>query len=184
MFLICGLGNPGKKYINTRHNIGYVLADKIIDHFDLKKIKDNKTMQLFLGEINGHKVLVQKPVTYMNLSGKAVIETVNFYKIIKDNIFVIHDDLDLDLGKIKIKKGGGNGGHNGLLSIDEYIGIEYNRLRIGISHPGHKDLVSSYVLNNFLDEEILILNKKIESIKNEFDLIFSNIPLFLTRISK
>ena len=73
MFLICGLGNPGKKYINTRHNIGYVLADKIIDHFDLKKIKDNKTMQLFSGEINSHKVLVQKPVTYMNLSGKAVI---------------------------------------------------------------------------------------------------------------
>ena len=103
MFLIWGLGNQGKKYTNTRHNIGFKLADKIITYFDLKKIKEDKIKQLFSGEINNTRVLVLKPLTFMNLSGKAVLEIVNFYKINKDNIFVIHDDLDLQLAKIKIK---------------------------------------------------------------------------------
>ena len=184
MFLICGLGNPGKKYVNTRHNIGFKLADKIINHFDLSKIKEDKVKQLFSGEINNFKVFVLKPLTFMNLSGKAVLDTVNFYKIKKDNIFVIHDDLDLQLTKIKIKKGGGNGGHNGLLSIDEYLGVNYNRIRIGIEHPGHKDLVSNYVLNNFSIDEREKINKKLEKIKINIHLLFSDIPLFLTKISE
>ena len=184
MFLICGLGNPGKKYTNTRHNIGFKLADKIITYFDLKKIKEDKIKQLFSGEINNTRVLVLKPLTFMNLSGKAVLEIVNFYKINKDNIFVIHDDLDLQLAKIKIKKGGGNGGHNGLQSIDEYLGENYNRIRIGIDHPGHKDLVSTYVLNNFANDEEKKIEKKLEKIKNNIDLIFSDLPLFLTKISE
>ena len=184
MFLICGLGNPGKKYTNTRHNIGFKLADKIITYFDLKKIKEDKIKQLFSGEINNTRVLVLKPLTFMNLSGKAVLEIVNFYKINKDNIFVIHDDLDLQLAKIKIKKGGGNGGHNGLQSIDEYLGENYNRIRIGIDHPGHKDLVSNYVLNNFANDEEKKIEKKLEKIKNNIDLIFSDLPLFLTKISE
>ena len=184
MFLICGLGNPGKNYTNTRHNIGFKLADKIITYFDLKKIKEDKIKQLFSGEINNTRVLVLKPLTFMNLSGKAVLEIVNFYKINKDNIFVIHDDLDLQLAKIKIKKGGGNGGHNGLQSIDEYLGENYNRIRIGIDHPGHKDLVSNYVLNNFANDEEKKIEKKLEKIKNNIDLIFSDLPLFLTKISE
>ena len=184
MFLICGLGNPGKKFKNTRHNIGFKLVDKIIAHFELEKIKKDKNKELFFGKISNYKVYVLKPLTFMNLSGQAVIETVNFYKINKDNIFVIHDDLDLQLAKVKIKKGGGNGGHNGLLSIDEYLGNEYNRLRIGINHPGNKDLVSKYVLNNFSNEEEIILSKKVEKIKINFDLIFSDIPLFLTKITQ
>ena len=120
----------------------------------------------------------------MNLSGKPLLEIVNFYKIKKNNIFVIHDDLDLEIAKIKIKKGGGNGGHNGLASIDEYLGENYNRIRIGIGHPGHKDLVSSYVLNNFLKEEDDIIEKKLNKIIDYFDLIFSDIPLFLTKINE
>ena len=184
MFLICGLGNPEKQYTNTRHNIGFKLADKIVNHFDLKKIKEDKIKQLYLGEINSFKVLVLKPLTFMNLSGKAVLEIINFFKIKKNNIFVIHDDLDLKLAKIKIKTGGGNGGHNGLLSIDEYLGKNYNRIRIGIDHPGHKDLVSNYVLNNFTDEEEKQIEQKLEKIKINIDLIFSDIPLFLTKISK
>ena len=184
MFLICGLGNPGLKYANTRHNIGFRLAEKIISNFDILKIKEDKSKKLYSGSINGFKIFVLKPLTFMNLSGKPILEIVNFYKIKKDKIFIIHDDLDLQLAKIKIKKGGGNGGHNGLNSIDEYIGENYNRIRIGIDHPGHKDLVSSYVLNNFLKEEEKILEEKLKKIIDNFNLILTDIPLFLTKISE
>ena len=184
MFLICGLGNPGKKYENTRHNIGFRLVDEIIDNYNFKKIKEDKSKLLFSGKIENYKVLIVKPITFMNFSGKAVIETTNFYKIIKDDVFVVHDDLDLEVAKVKIKKGGGNGGHNGLSSIDEYLGKDYNRIRIGINHPGNKNLVSNYVLNNFSNLEDIIINKKIDLIKNNIALIFSDIPLFLTKISK
>ena len=184
MFLICGLGNPGVKYKNTRHNIGFKLADKIIKKFDFSKVKVDKSKELYLGKINSFKIYILKPLTYMNLSGKVVLETVNFYKIKLNNIFVIHDDLDLELAKIKIKNGGGNGGHNGLASIDEFLGEQYNRIRIGISHPGNKDLVSRYVLNNFLTSEEKILNAKLDKVKDNFDLVFEDVPLFLTRISE
>ena len=120
----------------------------------------------------------------MNLSGKPVQEIVNFYKIERNKIYVIHDDIDLELGKIKVKLGGGNGGHNGLASIDEYLGENYNRIRIGIDHPGHKDLVSSYVLNKFSKSEEEIINKKIDKMVKNIELIFSDIPLFLTKISE
>jgi len=184
MFLICGLGNPGVKYTNTRHNIGFKLADKLISNFNFNKVKEDKYKELYSGKIQDFKVLILKPLTYMNLSGKPLLETVNFYKIDKSNIFVIHDDLDLELSKVKIKKGGSNGGHNGLASIDEYLGENYNRIRFGIDHPGHKDLVSSYVLNNFLEEEERLIEKKLKKMTENFDLILSDIPLFLTKISE
>ncbi len=184
MYLICGLGNPGINYKNTRHNIGFHIVDNIISHLDLIKIKEDKIKQLYSGKINTSKLLVLKPLTYMNLSGKAVSEIVNFYKIKLDKTFVIHDDLDLNLSKIKIKQGGGNGGHNGLESIDQFIGENYYRMRIGIDHPGHKDLVTNYVLNKFSKEEEKILNKKIDKIVKNIELIFSDIPLFLTKISE
>ena len=184
MFLICGLGNPGVKYTNTRHNIGFKLADKLISYFNFDKVKKDKTKKLYSGEINNCKILILKPLNFMNLSGRPLLETVNFYKIKKNNIFVIHDDLDLELSKIKIKNGGGNGGHNGLASIDKCLGENYNRIRIGIGHPGNRDLVSSYVLNDFLEEENEILEKKLNKITNSFDLVLSDIPLFLTKISE
>ncbi len=184
MFLICGLGNPGVKFSNTRHNVGFKLADIIVDYFNLNKIKDDNEKQLYSGVIDNNKVLVLKPLTFMNLSGKVVSQIIRFYKVKKDNVFVIHDDLDLDLAKIKIKKGGGNGGHNGLLSIDEYVGENYFRLRIGIDHPGHKDLVSNYVLSNFSQKEEEILNKKLDKIKTNLNIFLTNIPLFLTRIAE
>ena len=184
MFLICGLGNPGINYKNTRHNVGFNLADNIISHYNLDKIKEDKIKKLYSGTLNNQKTFVLKPVTFMNLSGKAVSEIVNFYKIKLDHTFVIHDDLDLELSQVKIKQGGGNGGHNGLESIDQFIGENYLRIRIGIDHPGHKDLVSSYVLNKFLKKEEQIINKKIDKMVNNIELIFSDIPLFLTKISE
>ena len=184
MFLICGLGNPGVKYANTRHNVGFRLVDIIVDCFEFTKIKDDNEKQLYSGVISNNKVLVLKPLTFMNSSGKIVSQIIKFYKINKDNVFVVHDDLDLELAKIKIKNGGGNGGHNGLLSVDEYIGENYFRLRIGIDHPGHKDLVSNYVLSRFSEKEKKIIDKKLDKIKNNLDLFLKNIPLFLTRISE
>ena len=184
MFLICGLGNPGNNYSNTRHNVGFKLADKIINHFNIPNIKKDKSKELYSGSIKNFRVFILKPLTFMNLSGKTVLEIINFYKIKKDNIFVIHDDLDLQLGKVKIKNGGGNGGHNGLASLDEYIGENYNRIRIGIDHPGHKDLVSNYVLNNFQKLEKELLEKKFEKIIENFDLVLSNTSLFLTKIAE
>ena len=112
MFLICGLGNPGVNYNNTRHNVGFHLVDNIISYFNFDKIKEDKIKELYSGVINNQKIFVLKPLTFMNLSGKAVSEIVNFYKIKLDHTFVIHDDLDLELSKVKIKQGGGNGGHN------------------------------------------------------------------------
>ena len=184
MFLICGLGNPGENYKNTRHNVGFYLADKLISNLNLNKIKEDNIKELYAGEINKKKLFVLKPLTFMNLSGKAVLEIVNFYKIKLANTFVIHDDLDLELSKVKIKQGGGNGGHNGLESIDQFIGKNYFRIRFGIDHPGNKDLVSSYVLNKFLKSEEEIINKKIIKMVKNIELIFSDIPLFLTKISE
>ena len=184
MFLICGLGNPGENYKNTRHNVGFHLVDNIILNFNLDKIKEDRLKELYSGVINNQKLFVLKPLTFMNLSGKAVSEIVNFYKIKLDHVFIIHDDLDLELSKVKIKQGGGNGGHNGLESIDQFIGKNYIRIRIGIDHPGNKDLVSSYVLNKFLVSEEEIINKKVDIMVNNIELIFSDIPLFLTKVSE
>jgi len=119
----------------------------------------------------------------MNISGQPIREIVNFFKIPKSKIIVIHDDLDLALGKIKIKIGGGNGGHNGLLSIDEAIGKNFKRLRIGIGHPGSKDLVSPYVLKTFSKKDRKFINNKIELLTKYFSLIFENKSLLLTKIS-
>ena len=119
----------------------------------------------------------------MNLSGSSIQEIMVFYKILKSNIIVVHDDLDLRIGKIKIKLGGGNGGHNGLLSIDQSIGVAYNRLRIGIDHPGSKEVVNKYVLEKFKKDEKMIINKIIELSIKDFHLLFNNKSLFLTKIA-
>ena len=153
MFLICGLGNPGKEYVNTRHNIGFQLLDKLSNFYNFSSFKKDNKKEILKGSINNHTCLLMKPLNFMNLSGQPIQEIMSFYKIEKDKLFVIHDDLDLGLGKVKIKYGGGNGGHNGLLSIDGMIGVNYYRLRIGIDHPGTKHQVSNYVLNKIAEEK-------------------------------
>ena len=120
----------------------------------------------------------------MNLSGQPIREVMNFYKIEKNRIFIVHDDLDLELGKVKVKVGGGNGGHNGLSNIDEMIGNDYYRIRIGIDHPGEKHLVSNYVLNKFNETEKDIINKQLNNITQNFELVLSDTGLFLTKLSE
>jgi PTH1 family peptidyl-tRNA hydrolase len=125
-----------------------------------------------------------KPLNFMNLSGQPIQEIVSFYKIDKKKIYIIHDDLDLELGKVKLKFGGGNGGHNGLSNIDEMISNNYNRIRIGISHPGAKNLVSSYVLNKFTNNEMSLIETKLDKVTENFNTLLDDQVLFLTKLAE
>ena len=183
MIVICGLGNPGKKYADTRHNIGFRFIDKIRTEYKFNTLKKDKSKEIFRGKIKRKEYYLFKPLTYMNLSGHSLASFLNYYKIPIKKLTVVHDDLDLTLGKIKLKKGGGNGGHNGLLSIDEVIGNSYNRIRIGIGHPLSKELVVKHVLEKFNTEEKKVINKIIEILVENIDLLFSKKDLFLTKIS-
>ena len=183
MWFICGLGNPGKKFKFTRHNLGFEVIDSLIELNDLKLIKADKDKELYKGKIATEECFFCKPLKYMNLSGPVIMELTNFYKLPIEKIIVIHDDLDLKVGKIKIKIGGGNAGHNGLESIDEIIGKNYKRIRIGIGHPGLKELVSKYVLQKFLTEERDIIDLKIRLLTEHFSLIFRDENLLLTKIA-
>ncbi len=161
MRLVVGLGNPGTKYSLNRHNVGFMVADALVRDLNCDKINKKS----FLGELfRCSDTLVLKPLTYMNLSGKSVAAVKNFYKIPNEKIVVVHDDLDLPFGAVKFKKGGGNGGHNGLKSVDEHIGNDYIRLRVGIGRPQRKEEVVKYVLSDFTPEEIRKLNELIEHI--------------------
>lgn len=184
MFLICGLGNPGKEYIDTRHNIGFALIDKLVSFYNFSSYKKDSNKEIFKGVINNNSCFLLKPLNFMNLSGQPIREVMNFYKIEKNRLFIVHDDLDLELGKVKVKVGGGNGGHNGLSNIDEMIGNDYYRIRIGIDHPGEKHLVSNYVLNKFNETETDIINKQLNNITQNFELVLSDTGLFLTKLSE
>ena len=183
MIVICGLGNPSRKYAETRHNVGFKFIDKIKTKYEFKILKKDKSKEIYKGKIKNRKCYLIKPLTYMNLSGSPLASFLHYYKIPIKNLTVVHDDLDLTLGKIKIKKGGGNAGHKGLLSIDNTIGNSYNRLRIGIGHPVAEKLVSNHVLEKFNPEEKKIINKIIELSVEHIDLLFSKKELFLTKIS-
>lgn len=184
MLLIIGLGNPGKEYENTRHNIGFMIADSISRQYNFSSNKIKFHSDLSEGIISGHKVLLQKPLTYMNRSGGPVAQTTHFLKTPIENIIVFHDDLDLAVGKIRIKTGGGNGGHNGLKDIDAHIGKEYKRVRIGIGHPGDRNAVADYVLHKFSKEERPLIDNIVDNIaKNIGILLDGNNDLFMTRIS-
>lgn len=156
MFLIVGLGNPGTKYEGTRHNIGFKAVDEIVRRFSFSTWSEKFSGFVSKGIIDGHKVVVLKPQTFMNLSGLSVKLAAHFFKIETKNIIVIHDELDLLPLKVRIKVGGGNGGHNGLKSIQQTMGTaDFVRIRLGIGHPGDKNKVSAYVLNDFAKAEIV-----------------------------
>ena len=183
MIVICGLGNPGRKYTDTRHNVGFKFIDKIRTEYKFEILKKNKSKEIFRGKIKRQECYLFKPLTYMNLSGYPLAKFLNYYKIPIKNLIVVHDDLDLIIGKIKVKKGGGNAGHNGLISIDEIIGNTYNRLRIGIGRPPAKEFINKYVLEKFNSEEKKVINQIIDLSIEHIDLLFSKKTLFLTKIS-
>ncbi|MBU6339799.1 MAG: aminoacyl-tRNA hydrolase [Rickettsiales bacterium] len=160
MHLLVGLGNIGSEYEKTRHNFGFLLLDQIILDYHLKNISKKFHSEIFSGEIDSKKVISIKPQTFMNRSGIAVLEVANFYKIPLKNIIVLHDDVDLAFAKLKVKTGGGSGGHNGLKSIDEMVGKNYMRLRLGLGRPENSAIeTADYVLQNFTKEEFKMLEK-------------------------
>ena len=172
MILLVGLGNPGTKYENTRHNAGFFAIDYLIDKFSFDKKPDKFDSKVFTGEISGQKIIAIKPQSFMNLSGSAVQKFSTFYKIPTDRIFVFHDEIDLKIGTHKIKFAGGNAGHNGLKDIDNKIGKNYHRIRIGVGRPEDDRFeISDYVLGKFpliekdmINQEIIEIGDKIEEI--------------------
>jgi len=154
MRLVVGLGNPGIRYAKNRHNIGFLAVAAIARRHGFPAFRDRFKGELSEGPIGGEKRLLLRPQTFMNDSGESVLAAASFYKIPPEEIVVIHDEIDLKPGKLRVKKGGGAAGHNGLRSIDAHLGQDYWRVRIGVGHPGVKELVQPYVLQNFAADEI------------------------------
>lgn len=153
MKLFVGLGNPGAKYEKNRHNIGFMAMDQIASDHNFAPWRAKFQGKVSEGRLGREKVILLKPETFMNLSGQSVGEAMRFFKITPDDITVFHDELDLAPGKCRVKTGGGHAGHNGLRSLHQHIGEAYHRVRLGIGHPGHKDRVAAYVLNDFAKAE-------------------------------
>src|SRR5215510_16424894 len=163
MKLFVGLGNPGSAHAHQRHNVGFMAAERIATRYGLIPWKKRFHGLVCDGQIGGHRVTLLKPQTYMNDSGRSVGEAQRYLKIGEGDIYVFHDELDLAPGKVRVKAGGGNAGHNGLRSITAHIGNDYGRVRIGIGHPGAKDLVSAYVLHDFAKADAIWLEPLLEA---------------------
>ena len=163
MYIIAGLGNPGKRYEHTRHNMGFLTIDKIAEELKIKV--DKIKFKALVGEANfsGQKVVLVKPQTYMNLSGQSLREVMNFYKLPLENLTVIYDDIDLPLGALRVRASGGPGTHNGMRSIVSYIGEDFNRIRIGIGKPPGQMQLADFVLGKFSGEELPIMKSAYQS---------------------
>lgn len=172
--LIVGLGNPGRDYEQTRHNAGFWLVDQVAHKYAVTPTVQSK----FFGMVakfnhHGDDIYLLKPQTYMNVSGRAVLSLMNFFKIPSTQMLVVHDELDFAPGIVKFKLGGGNGGHNGLKDIDRVIGRDYWRLRIGIGHPGDKNKVADYVLKPPSVEDKIVILTALDRAVNVFDMVLS-----------
>ena len=186
MRLIVGLGNPGPRHARNRHNIGFMAADAVAHRHGLAPFRSRFKGEFAEGPIAGERRLLLKPQTYMNLSGESVAAAARFFKLAPAEIVVIHDDLDLRPGKLRVKRGGGNAGHNGLRSIDALLGPDYWRVRIGIGHPGVKELVLPYVLQNFPAEELsLWVRSLMEAVAETIGLLLSGAPdAFMSEVAR
>lgn len=185
MLLLVGLGNPGPKYKRNRHNIGFIAVDEIVNRYSFGSWRARFQAQTAEGRLGGEKILAIKPTTFMNESGRAVGEAVRFYKLDVNDIVVLHDELDLAFGKLRLKRGGGHAGHNGLRSIDAHIGKDFVRVRLGIGHPGEKSGVHGYVLSDFAKSEETHLNTWIETIAEAADMLADpdRHNAFMTRVA-
>lgn len=169
MLLFAGLGNPGGKYQNNRHNVGFMAADAIARRHDFSPWSKKFQGLVAEGTIGGEKILLIKPQTFMNLSGQSVGEAMRFYKLQPGDVTVFYDELDLLAGKVRVKVGGGAGGHNGIRSLDQHIGNPYRRVRIGIGHPGVKELVHGHVLGDFAKADAEWLEPLLDAIAENAD---------------
>ena len=185
MILLVGLGNPGDKYAGNRHNIGFMAIDEIADAYRFPAYRAKFQGLLSEGVINGQKVALLKPQTFMNNSGQSVAAAAKFFKISPDRIIVFHDELDLEAGKLRVKTGGGNAGHNGLKSIQSHLGTpDFVRVRMGIGHPGDKNRVHGYVLSDFAKAEKDWVDAMNDGIADHIALLVQDdAPAFMSKVA-
>ena len=184
MLLFVGLGNPTPDSENNRHNVGFKIIDSINKKFGLSKQKQKFKGILTNGNIGNQKVYAIKPLTFMNNSGICIREVIEYFKINVEDIIVFHDDLDVEFGKIKTKLGGSSAGHNGIASIDKFIGKDYSRVRVGIGKPKNNIEVADYVLQNFDDDEIIGIEKISKNITDSIStLIEKKLDLFSSTVN-
>jgi peptidyl-tRNA hydrolase, PTH1 family len=184
MLLFVGLGNPTPDSENNRHNVGFKIIDAINKKFSLSKQKPKFKGLLTTGNIEDEKIYAIKPLTFMNNSGICIRELLEYFKFDAEDVIVFHDDLDVEFGKIKAKFGGSSAGHNGIASIDKFIGKDYSRVRIGISKPKDKIEIGDYVLQNFDEDELKGINKISEYINESIgDLIKKKLDLFSSTVN-
>jgi peptidyl-tRNA hydrolase, PTH1 family len=184
--LIVGLGNPGDEYAKNRHNIGFMAVDAIADLYGFSTFRRKYKGLMVEGKIDGRRVILLKPETFMNLSGTSVSELAAFYKIPCERMVVIHDELDLPPGKLRVKMGGGAAGHNGLKSLDQHLpNVNYKRIRMGIGHPGDRDLVSGYVLSDFAKSGRDMIADQCGLVAKHIGLVLDNQDeLFMTKVAE
>ena len=183
MKLIVGLGNPGAKYARNRHNIGFMAVDEIASAHGFSPWRAKFRGQVSEGRLGSEKVILLKPETFMNLSGQSVGEAMRFHKIAPADVIVFHDEIDLAPAKIRCKSGGGHAGHNGLRSIHAHIGADYDRVRMGVGHPGHKDAVPGFVLRDFPKADADWLDDELRGISDGIVyLVEGDAPKFLNAI--
>ncbi len=185
MLLLVGLGNPNLDNLNNRHNVGFLIIDAINQKFKLSKQKPKFKGLLTTGKINEQKVFAIKPLTFMNNSGVCIKELIDYFKIDVKDVFVFHDDMDINIGKVKAKIGGSNAGHNGIDSIDKNIGKNYSRVRIGIGHPKNNTAGADHVLDNFSSDEKLYLEKVASNIIESLSILINkDLDLFSSKINQ
>ena len=185
MLLLVGLGNPNLNNTNNRHNVGFSIIDAINQKFKLSKQKPKFKGLLTTGNIEEQKVLAIKPLTFMNSSGVCIKELIEYFKIDVKDVFVFHDDMDIDLGKVKVKFGGSNAGHNGIESIDKNIGKNYSRIRIGIGRPQKNSTGADYVLDNFSNEEKDNMQEVAKNIIGSLSILINkDLDLFSSKINQ
>lgn len=176
MLLFAGLGNPGPRYADNRHNVGFLVLDTIHRRHGFGPWRRRFQGETAEGELSGKRVLLLKPTTFMNDSGRSVGEAQNFFKIELGDVVVFHDEIDLAAMKLRVKTGGGNAGHNGLRSISAHCGNDYMRVRIGVGHPGESDLVHGHVLNDFSKDEWPWVEAMVEAIADNAALLAEKRP--------
>ena len=185
MLLLVGLGNPNLNNTNNRHNVGFLVIDAINVKFKLSKQKPKFKGLLTTGNINEHKVFAIKPLTFMNSSGICIKELIEYFKIDVKDVFVFHDDMDIDIGKVKVKFGGRNAGHNGIDSIDKNIGKNYSRVRIGIGRPKKNSTGTDHVLDNFSNDEEGNVEKVTKNITESLSILINkDLDLFSSKVNQ
>ena len=185
MLIIAGLGNPGPEHLRHRHNIGFMAADEIIRRYDLSLRKSRHHAYVADGLVGGRKILLLKPKTFMNDSGRAVGAAARYHKLKPRDVVVIYDELDLKPGKVRVRTGGGHAGHNGIRSVISHIGPDFRRIRVGIGHPGEKRKVHRYVLSDLSATDREWAGPVLEAIADSLPLLVAgDDPGFMTRVAR